>query len=82
MAVNDRSYIRSTCITDFDIVPIEQFSEFMVWREVFTNQLKKTFPDIRRYYFTVRWVEPYDVPCSILLCLIRYLGRSILSWSW
>ena len=46
MTVNDRSYIRPTCIADFYIVPIEQFSELMVGWEVLVNQLKKRFADV------------------------------------
>ena len=62
MRIHNARYIRHAAVADFNIVPVENFMELVVLREMFVEKTVKFIGYVCLKILTVWRVEPGDVP--------------------
>ena len=58
MARYDRFHIWHTAIGEFERIPVENASKFVLWWEAFAHNFEVFLADVRNYTVTVWRVEP------------------------
>ena len=78
MRIYNARYIRHAAVADFNIVPVENFMEFMILREMIVEKTEKFIGYVCLNVLTVWRVEPGDVPFPFLFGVSFIVGWVIL----